>query len=380
MNDIIFKNNIKGPVEILFPRSHNNKKNKDINYKMAANIPNIKVLTEKSSLPTVKVQNPTSIKGVEIVNDGDSDSSGDTVEANNIQKDNIKSKIKKNKSKFLPEEYGGFYDSSKLKKPSRDQASESSESDDSRSKDSYDSEDEYSDSESESSEGNKVNKTKQKQEILLKLLNLEKKGVELSKKYSMDSKLSDLKFELEMHKNNAEIDVSVKFQQKMLVAAVTGLEFANSKFDPINAKLDGWSESVMDNLDDYESIFIKLHEKYKDRADLPPELQLLVTLAGSAFMFHVTKTLFSSSMPKGLDNIQSSEIMKNISKAMQQESSSQNNKSSNITGPSLNLSNILNGANKPKSVAFDDDATSSGTVETSREITVDQKGKKAINL
>ena len=110
-------------------------------------------------------------------------------------------------------------------------------------------------------------------------------GSSLSKKYSMSSKLSDLRFELEMHKNNASLDVSVKFQQKVLMAAVTGLEFANKKFDPIGAKLDGWSESVMDNLDDYESIFVKLHEKYKNRADLPPELQLLVTLVGSAFIF-----------------------------------------------------------------------------------------------
>tara|TARA_B100000963_G_scaffold361748_1_gene399235 strand:- start:6893 stop:7948 length:1056 start_codon:yes stop_codon:yes gene_type:complete len=351
---------------------------------MTANLPNIKVLTEKSSLPTVKVQNPTSIKGIEIVNDNDSVSSGDTVEATNVtkekDKDKTKSKIKKNKSNFLPEEYGGFYDSSKLKKPSRDERSESSASESSGSNDSYDS-DEYSDNSSESSD-DKISKTKQKQEILLKLLNLEKKGVELSKKYSMDSKLSDLKFELEMHKNNAEIDVSVKFQQKLLVAAVTGIEFANKKFDPIDAKLDGWSESVMDNLDDYESIFIRLHEKYKDRADLPPELQLLVTLAGSAFMFHVTKTLFSSAMPKGLDNMQSSEIMKNISKAMQQQdNSSKTNTTSNITGPSLNLSSVLNGGNRPqKKVDFEDDDSSTGTIETSKEITIDQKGKKAINL
>ena len=105
-------------------------------------------------------------------------------------------------------------------------------------------------------------------------------------------------------------------QQKMLMAAVTGLEFANKRFDPIGAKLDGWSESVMDNIDDYETVFAKLHEKYKSRADLPPELQLLVTLVGGAFMFHVTKTMFSSAMPKGLNDTQSAEIMKNISSAM----------------------------------------------------------------
>ena len=194
----------------------------------------------------------------------------------------------------------------------------------------------------------------------------------------MSSKLSDLRFELELHKNNAEVDVSVKFQQKLLMAAVTGLEFANKKFDPLGAKLDGWSESVMENLDDYESIFMRLHEKYKKRAELPPELQLLVTLVGSGFMFHVTKTLFSSAMPSGLNDIQSSEIMKNISAAMAksnvQKPAVSGVSTREISGPSMNLSSMLKDDND------NSDSDSSGSVETSKEVTINQKGKRAINL
>ena len=188
--------------------------------------------------------------------------------------------------------------------------------------------------------------------------------------------MSDLKFELALHKNNAEIDVSVKFQQKLLMAAVTGLEFANKRFDPIGAKLDGWSESVMENLDDYETIFAKLHEKYKNRADLPPELQLMVTLVGSAFMFHVTKTLFSSAMPGGLNDLQNSEIMKNISAAMAQSVASKPDVSGvstrEISGPSMNLASMLR--------EDDEESMSSGSIETSKEVTINQRGKRAINL
>ena len=175
-----------------------------------------------------------------------------------------------------------------------------------------------------------------------------------------------------MHTKQAEVDVSVKFQQKVLMAAVTGLEFANKRFDPLGAKLDGWSESVMDNLDDYDAIFAKLHEKYKERADLPPELQLLVTLAGSAFMFHVTKSLFASSLPRGVESAQASEIMKNISKAMQAGSSE-------ISGPSTNLSSLLN-QGRPNARAHFEEDSSIGSIETSKEVTINSKGKKAINL
>lgn len=382
MNEIINNYNIEGPVNLLFTRSHNNKKKVNKEYNMSGLIPKIKVETESMSRPTVKVNNPISVGGIDIIKDPESDNesevSGDTVEPT-ISSPPKKPKMKemKSNSKFNPDDYQNFVNSSKTK-PSRDK-DESDESEDSESASDEGSEySDYSDSASEKSD--KSGKSKkdpklEKQELLLKLLALEKKGIVLTKKYSMSSKLSDLRFELELHKHNAEVDVSVKFQQKLLMAAVTGLEFANKRFDPLGAKLDGWSESVMENLDDYESIFIKLHEKYKKRAELPPELQLLVTLVGSGFMFHITKTLFSSAMPAGLNDIQSSEIMKNITAAMESSNakpSVSGVSTKEISGPSMNLANMLR--------ADDDDSESSGSIETSKEVTINQKGKRAINL
>jgi hypothetical protein len=336
---------------------------------MSAEFPKIKVETEESSRPTLKIKNPTSIKGVDIIGNDDDSSSVSTVERVSPVK-----KTKSKNSKFKASDFEDFVNSSKVKSKKEESSSESesdseSDSDNSESDSgSIDSDDSVSDA----SSVDKLNKKKVKQEILIKLMALEKKGIELTRKFSMSSKLSDLQFELDMHTKRAELDVSVKFQQKVLMAAVTGLEFANKRFDPLGAKLDGWSESVMDNLDDYDSIFEKLHEKYKERADLPPELQLFVTLAGGAFMFHVTKSLFTSSLPKGMESTQASEIMKNISKAMQSNNSE-------ISGPSTNLSSILN-QGRPMAKARFEDESSTGTVETSKEITINSKGKKSINL
>ena len=91
-------------------------------------------------------------------------------------------------------------------------------------------------------------------------------------------------------------------------------------------------------------------------------------------MFHITKTLFSSAMPAGLNDIQSSEIMKNISAAMASSNAKPNVagvSTKEISGPSMNLSNMLKD---------DDDSESSGSIETSKEVTINQKGKRAINL
>jgi hypothetical protein len=75
------------------------------------------------------------------------------------------------------------------------------------------------------------------------------------------------------------------------MACVTGLEFLNKKFDPFHVKLEGWSENVMESVDDYDNIFEKLHEKYSRKAEIAPEIELLLTLGGSAFMFHLTNSL-----------------------------------------------------------------------------------------
>lgn len=375
MENLLQKNNIKGPINLLFIRSKKVKKKEDIDYNMSGIVPRIKVETDKSSRPTVNIKNPVNISGIDLIKDQESDNdseiSGSTIEPA-VPISRKSSKSMKSNSKFNPDDYQNFVNSSKTKQLNNndDESGDSEYSDSSEEGSDYS--DDYSDSGSEVS--NKKDTKYEKQQILLKLLALEKKGVSLSKKYSMSSKLSDLKFELELHKNSSETEASVKFQQKVLMAAVTGLEFANKKFDPIGAKLDGWSESVMENLDDYESIFLKLHEKYKNRAELPPELQLLVTLVGSAFMFHVTKTLFSSALPTGLNDVQNSEIMKNIAAAMAKSNPQvpiSNTGSKEISGPSMNLSNMLRD---------DDDSESSASIETSKEVTINQKGKRSINL
>ncbi len=373
----IDKYNIQYPLKILFTRSNDNKKINSFNYNMSGSVPKIQIETENSSRPTVQIKNPVSVKGIDVIRDSDdsaSDVSGSTVSAATpVKKTSLKNV--KSKSKFNADDYQSFVNNSKKKAGSESGSDSGSESgSDSGSDSGSESGSEYSDY-SDSSDGSDTKEKKdpkqEKQEILLKLLALEKKGVELTKKYSMTSKLSDLRFELELHQGNMEKEMSVKFQQKILMAAVTGLEFANKKFDPIGAKLDGWSESVMDNLDDYESVFERLHEKYKTRAELPPELQLLVTLAGSAFMFHVTKSLFSSALPTGDNGLQNSEIMKNIAAAMSNSSGSQiKPNSKEISGPSMNLASMMR----------DDDSVSNSTVETSKEVKINEKGKRAINI
>mgnify|MGYP001019962338 CR=1 FL=1 len=157
---------------------------------------------------------------------------------------------------------------------------------------------------------------REKFSYLRKLENLERKGITLTKKYSMESNLDEMKGEYEMIISEKSKKNSIKFQQKMLMACVTGIEFLNNKFDPFDVNLDGWGEGINENVDDYDEVFGELHEKYKSKANMAPELKLLFMLGGSAVMTHMTNSLFKSSIP-GMDDImrQNPDLMKQFTQA-----------------------------------------------------------------
>ena len=157
---------------------------------------------------------------------------------------------------------------------------------------------------------------KEKFKYLRRLEALEKKGIELSKKYSMESSLQEMMGEYETIMDEKSKQNSVKFQGNMLMAVINGMEFLNSKFDPFDIKLDGWSEQIQENITDYDDIFSELHEKYKSKASMAPELKLLFQLGGSAMMVHMTNTMFKSAMP-GMDDIlrQNPDLMRSFQSA-----------------------------------------------------------------
>jgi len=136
-----------------------------------------------------------------------------------------------------------------------------------------------------------------KQELLYQFDRLEKKGMRLPRKFNMASPLEEMKAEYERLKKDKEVDNAVKFQRKVILTLASGVEFLNSKFDPFDVKLDGWSDSLHENIDEYDEVFEELHEKYKGKAKMAPELKLLMMLGGSAFMFHMTNSMFKSVMP-----------------------------------------------------------------------------------
>ena len=163
-----------------------------------------------------------------------------------------------------------------------------------------------------------MNELNEKREIIYQLDRLESKGFKIPFKFNMNSDLEEMRTEYNRLIREKELDGSIRFQQKMLMAFISGTEYMNSRYDPFAIKLDGWSEQVNENINDYDDIFEELHYKYKATGKkMAPELRLFISLSGSAFMFHLTSRMFKEQPMPNVENVLKSdpELMKQFQQA-----------------------------------------------------------------
>ncbi len=145
-----------------------------------------------------------------------------------------------------------------------------------------------------------------KKNLLYKIKRFQKKGFQLSRNYDMDSDLVDLQAEVESIKREANLSAGVETMKKGLVVSTYLLEMVNNRFDPIGAKLDGWSAQVKDDVDhgDFDEIFEELYDKYTDSLDMPPEMKLLSVLTTSAIQYHIAQIIVSKTLnDDAVDNV-----------------------------------------------------------------------------
>lgn len=158
----------------------------------------------------------------------------------------------------------------------------------------------------------------QKREILYQMDRLESKGYRLPFKFNMESDLNEMQAEYNKLIREKEVDASIRFQRKMLMAFVTGTEYLNQSYNPFDIRLEGWSEQIHENITDYDDIFEELHVKYKSSGKkMSPELRLFISLSGSAFMFHLTSRMFKENPLPNVEQVLKSnpELMKQFQAA-----------------------------------------------------------------
>ena len=188
----------------------------------------------------------------------------------------------------------------------------------------------------------------EKADLVNKLGRLEKKGFTVNKRLNAYSPIDELRNEVKRITYSIDVDKSVKFARRMLIACTTGLEFMNKKYNPFEIQLDGWSENVMENVDDYDEVFEELYVKYRTKMHVAPEIKLIMMLGGSAMMFHLTNSMFKSVMPNMNDVIkQNPGLVQNMMSAVQntvpksQQQTSDNGEPHEMQGPGFDISSLM---------------------------------------
>ena len=191
----------------------------------------------------------------------------------------------------------------------------------------------------------------EKADLVNKIGRLEKKGFTVNKRLNAYSPIDELRTEVKRITYSIDVDKSVKFSRRMLIACTTGLEFMNKKYNPFEIQLDGWSENVMENVEDYDEVFEELYVKYRSKMAVAPEIKLIMMLGGSAMMFHLTNSMFKSVMPNMNDVIkQNPELVQNMMSAVQNTVPKSQQQSGDTTdangrremqGPGLDISSLM---------------------------------------
>lgn len=162
--------------------------------------------------------------------------------------------------------------------------------------------------------GQKLNLQMSRDELVAKLREVERHGIKPV--FDNQSSVQELQYEYERIKKQISMERQLKFARRMLMMCVSGLEFLNSAYDPMGLQLEGWSDQVMSSVDEYDGVLERLIEKWDEKVNVAPEVELIMTLGGSAFMFHLTASMVKN-IPS-MDQVakDNPHLMQEIAKAM----------------------------------------------------------------
>ena len=153
---------------------------------------------------------------------------------------------------------------------------------------------------------------RRKKRAMLKALDAwhEKGLIKEMSRLNMESDFDEIEDEYESALEDKRKRDAVKIQGNWLITMVNTIEYGNSMLDPFGVSLDGWGESISEDIDSYNEIFEELHEKYKG-GKMSPELSLLLRLGFSASVVHFSNKALSTAAPGFNDVIkQSPELMR----------------------------------------------------------------------
>lgn len=131
--------------------------------------------------------------------------------------------------------------------------------------------------------------------VLRQLGSYAKRGGKLSRNWSLEDSFKAMLYELEIIKGIKQEENTVKWMKGAFTTIVWGLELGNKAINPFDIDLEGFSQHVDRNIDEYDDIFTELYEKYnKDGKGMSVELRFLMMFGGSLIQYSLQKKMLGS--------------------------------------------------------------------------------------
>jgi len=169
---------------------------------------------------------------------------------------------------------------------------------------------------------------KEKYEILRKFDRLQKLGVPIRKRFTLDSPIDEMKMELEFIRKEKAMDQTIKQFCDWYITGMSAMEWSTKNVPIMQAfglKLDGLSESAQMNVGDMEEDFEELYDLYGDKLKMHPLVRIPIRTCMMVYMVHLTNQMAMKAPIPNMEQILKSnpDIARQLSMAaMQQQTQS----------------------------------------------------------
>uniref|UniRef100_A0A6C0B6U3 Uncharacterized protein n=1 Tax=viral metagenome TaxID=1070528 RepID=A0A6C0B6U3_9ZZZZ len=145
---------------------------------------------------------------------------------------------------------------------------------------------------------------KKKYEMLRKFERLNKLGVPIRKRFTMDSPLDEMEMELEFVRKEKAMDSTIKQFSEWFITGMSAMEWGSKNVGMLKMfglQLDGLSQSAQMNVGDLEEDFEELYDLYGDQMRMHPLVRIPMRTCFMVYMVHLTNQM---AMKAPVPNIQ----------------------------------------------------------------------------
>lgn len=147
---------------------------------------------------------------------------------------------------------------------------------------------------------------KEKYEMLRKFERLQRLGVPMRKRFTLDSPLEEMRMELEFMRREKQMDQTIKQFCDWYITGMSAMEWSSKNVAIMKAfglQLDGLSESAQMNVVDMEEDFEELYELYGDKMKMHPLVRIPIRTCMMVYMVHLTNQMARKAPIPNIDEV-----------------------------------------------------------------------------